>query len=52
MKTLSRDEMKKVFGGLLPLGGDGRTYKCCVGTSCMACAGWVNCAAGATQYEC
>ncbi len=55
MKKLSRDEMKNVMGGvdeaIGEIGGTDK-YKCCIGTECTACYGWVSCSSGATQSTC
>jgi hypothetical protein len=56
MKTLSRDEMKKVFGGYEnPIEG---TSKCCITTNgvteCTQCVhdGGINCSTAATRVVC
>lgn len=49
MKTLTRDEMKKVMGGVLP---PTEAWKCCIGDECTSCSQSPGCGPKATQTLC
>lgn len=50
MKKLSRDEMKKVFGGNEPTN---IYYQCCLGSGdCTGCYAVIECSNGATKRTC